>query len=296
MTSSSHQVLLNGKVALITGANTGIGKITALELALQGYHVFLACRSEEKTMPVLQLIEQRSQGRAKAEFLALDLGDLQSVKACANTFLQRGLPLDLLINNAGLAGALGKTQSGFELAFGVCHVGHFLLTLLLLPALKRVDHARVVVVSSRAHTRVKTLDFDSLQQRTQSPGGLKEYCQAKLANLLFAKGLAKRTAGSGIHVYALHPGVVATEVWRKVPRFLQPLIKLFMISPEKGAQTTLYCATSADVAHETGLYYSDQRALKGSPAGEDSQLADRLWLESEQWVANYLENSAPTTK
>ncbi len=295
MKSSSTRVVLNEKVVLITGANTGIGKITALELALQGYHVFLACRSEEKTKPVLQLIEDRSQGTAKAEFLHLDLGDLHSVKACASAFLQRGLALDILINNAGLAGAMGKTKSGFELAFGVCHVGHFLLTLLLLPALKKVEHARVVVVASRAHTRIKTMNFDTLQQATQSPGGIKEYCQAKLANVLFAKGLAKRTAGTGVHVYALHPGVVATEVWRKVPKLLQPLIKLFMVSPEKGAQTTLYCATSPSVANETGLYYSDRLALKGSPAAEDPQLADRLWLESEQWVAGYLSEASPTT-
>ncbi len=288
MKSSPNQVVPNGKVVLITGANTGIGKVTAVELALQGYHVLLACRSEEKTRPVLQLIEERSQGKAQAEFLPLDLGDLQSVKACAEIFLKRELPLDILINNAGLAGAMGKTKSGFELAFGVCHVGHFLLTVLLLPALKKAKHARVVVVASRAHTRVKTLDFNTLQQPTKTPGGLKEYCQAKLANVLFAKGLAKRTAGTGIHVYALHPGVVATEVWRKVPKLLQPVIKLFMISPEKGAQTTLYCATSPDVANETGLYYSDQRALKGSAAAQDATLADRLWLESEQWVASYL--------
>lgn len=291
MKSTSNPVVPNGKVVLITGANTGIGKITALELALQGYHVFLACRSEEKTRPVLQLIEERSQGSAKAEFLPLDLGDLRSVKACAEMFLHRKLPLNILINNAGLAGAMGKTQSGFELAFGVCHVGHFLLTLLLLPALKKVEHARVVVVASRAHTRIKTMNFDTLQQPTQSPGGLKEYCQAKLANVLFAKGLAKRTAGTGIHVYALHPGVVATEVWRKVPKLLQPVIKLFMISPEKGAQTTLYCATSPTVANETGLYYSDMKALKASAAGEDSALADRLWLESEQWLADYLSDT-----
>lgn len=288
MNSSSHEVTPNGKVALITGANTGIGEVTAVELAMQGYHVFLACRSEEKTTPVLQRIAQRSQGSAKAEFLSLDLGDLDSVKACANAFLKRGLPLDLLINNAGLAGAVGMTKSGFELAFGVCHVGHFLLTLLLIPALKKMDHARVVVVASRAHTRVKTLDFNTLQQPTKSPGGLKEYCQAKLANLLFAKGLAKRTADSGIHVYALHPGVVATQVWRKVPKLFQPLIKLFMISPQEGAQTTLYCATSPEVATHNGLYYANKRVLSGSTAGENPALAERLWRESEQWVASYM--------
>ncbi|HEY1057773.1 MAG TPA: SDR family oxidoreductase [Limnobacter sp.] len=284
---ASRMVTPNGQVALITGANTGIGRVTATTLALQGYHVFLACRNQSKTEEVLRDIQQRSGGTAKAEFVSLDLGDLNSVQACAQHFLNKKMPLNLLINNAGLAGNKGLSSSGFELTFGVCHLGHFLLTQLLMPALKAAPSARIVVVSSRAHLRVKGLDFDSLRQPTQSPGGLKEYCQAKLANMLFVKGLAKRLKGTGITAYALHPGVVATEVWRSVPGFLQPLIKLFMISPEDGAQTTLYCATSPQAAGQSGLYYDRCKPVRYSQAADDEALVERLWAESEAWVAQY---------
>ncbi|MCQ8896401.1 SDR family oxidoreductase [Limnobacter humi] len=288
MTQQTVQTVTpNGQVAFITGANTGIGRVTATTLALQGYHVVLACRNRAKTDAVLRDIQQRSGGTAQAEFLPLDLGDLNSVRACAQQFLAKNLPLNLLINNAGLAGNKGLSSSGFELTFGVCHVGHFLLTQLLMQALQAAPSARIVVVSSRAHLRVKGIDFASLKQPTQSPGGLKEYCQAKLANMLFVKGLSKRLKGTAITAYALHPGVVATEVWRSVPAFLQPLIKLFMISPEQGAQTTLYCATSPQAAGQSGLYYDGCKPVRHSPAADDDALVERLWTESEDWVAPY---------
>jgi retinol dehydrogenase-12 len=151
-TPGAAAVSLSGRVALVTGANSGIGRVTAVELALRGYHVFLACRDAGKTAEVLDEIAQRSGGTARAEFIALDLGDLDSVRQCAQAFNARQLPLHLLVNNAGLAGQKGFTTSGFELAFGVCHIGHFLLTRLLLDRLKQAAPSRVVVVASRAHT------------------------------------------------------------------------------------------------------------------------------------------------
>lgn len=280
-----HTQDLIGKVALITGANTGIGRVTATQLALRGAHVFLACRSAAKTQVVLDDIATQSQGQARAEFLPLELGDLQSVRECARLFLARGLPLHMLIDNAGLAGHKGLTTSGFELTFGACHVGHFLLTHLLLDTLKASAPARVVVVASRAHTRVKGIDFDVLRQPTQSRGGLREYGVAKLANVLFAGELGRRLQGTGVTVYALHPGVVATDVWRAVPRLLQPLIKHFMIDSAQGAQTTLYCATSPDCANETGLYYDNCKPRPPARAGRDLAAATRLWQESERWIA-----------
>ena len=195
-----------GRVALVTGANTGIGRVTATQLALQGTHVFLACRSEEKTRPVLADIAAQSGGRARAEFLPLDLGDLASVRQCARTFLARGLPLHLLVNNAGLAGHKGMSASGFELTFGVCHVGHFLLTDLLLDALKAAAPARIVVVSSTAHRQAKEIDFDALRRPTRSVSGLPEYAVAKLANVLFASELARRLQGAGVTSLFLAPG------------------------------------------------------------------------------------------
>jgi len=275
---------LAGKVALVTGANTGIGRITARELALQGAHVFLACRSKERTLPVLEEIAEKSQGKARAEFLPLDLGDLESVRHCARLFLEKDRPLHLLVCNAGLAGQKGFTKSGFELAFGTCHVGHFLLTELLLDRIKQSAPARIVVVASQAHRHIKSIDFDALRKPTRTRTALPEYGVAKLANILFAKELAQRLQGTGVTTYALHPGVVASDVWRAVPWPLDKLIKAFMLSPDEGAATSLYCATSDAVAEETGLYYDNSKVVEPSPLAQDSALAQRLWAESEHWV------------
>ena len=278
---------MQGKVAIVTGANTGIGRETAKELAREGAHVFLACRSREKTQPVLDeingLIQDKDQ--AKAEFLPLDLGSFDSVRKCAELFLEKNLPLHLLVNNAGLAGAKGMTESGFEVTFGVCHVGHFLLTTLLLDKLKQSAPARIVVVSSKIHKRPKKFDLSDVRAPTKTLDGLKEYGLAKLANVLFAKALAKRLQGTGVTTYALHPGVVASDVWRAIPWPLDKLIKLFMISTEEGAKTSLYCAMADEVAGQSGLYYDECKVTEPSPLALDEGLAERLWKESEKWVS-----------
>lgn len=271
------------RIALITGANTGIGRVTAVRLAAQGTRVFIAGRSAERCQPVLDEIRQAG---GQADYLPLDLGDLASVRACAAQFEATGLPLHLLINNAGLAGARGFTASGFELAFGTNHIGHFLLTQLLLDRLRASAPARIVTVASRAHTRVSGIDFDAVTRPTATRTGLREYGVSKLANALFSAELARRLAGSGVTTYALHPGVVASDVWRSVPRPLRSLIKLGMITNEEGAATTLFCATSATVAHESGLYYDQCRIKTPSPLVQDAALARELWERSEAWVAN----------
>ena len=276
---------LSGKVALVTGANSGIGAITAKELAMNGAHVFLACRSQAKAQPVLDEIAKLSNGQAKAEFLPLDLGDLNSVRQCVQLFLEKQLPLHILVCNAGLAGAKGMTASGFELTFGVCHVGHFLLTQLLVDTLKASAPARLVVVSSKMHYRCKNIDFDALRKPTRSAAAMTEYGVAKLANVLFVKELAQRLEGSGVTAYALHPGVVATDVWRSVPWPFDKIIKRFMISSEEGAATSLYCATSDEVSNQSGLYYDECKPKTPSSLALDADLAKKLWAESEQWVA-----------
>ncbi|MEQ3725523.1 SDR family oxidoreductase [Alcanivorax sp.] len=273
---------LTGKVALVTGANTGIGRVTALQLAKRGAHVFLACRSKQKAQPVVDEIRQCGVGRG--EFLHLDLGDLVSVRECAEDFLARQLPLHILVANAGLAGKKGMTASGFELSFGVCHVGHFQLVKLLKPCLLSSAPARVVVVSSKAHRHLKALDLDAVRQPTRSPGGLKEYGAAKLANLLFAKELGRRLEGTGVTVYAVHPGIVASDIWRRVPQPMRMLIRRFMVSPEEGAQTSLYCATDESLALHTGGYYERSQQVAASPLANDINLAGRLWHASENWV------------
>ncbi len=271
-------------MALVTGANSGIGRVTAVELALRGFHVFLACRSADMAGEVLREIAQRSADTAQAEYLALDLGDLDSVRHCAQAFTDRKLPLHLLINNAGLAGQKGLTKSGFGLAFGVCHVGHFLLTRLLVDRLKEAAPSRVVVGASRAHRHARGIDFAAVREPSRSRGGLMDYSVAKLANILFSAELARRMAGTGVSSYALHPGVVATNVWRSLPWPLDRLVKPFLISSEEGAKTTLYCATSDAVARQSGLYYVNSAVAKTSPVAADADLALALWTASERWT------------
>ncbi|MBV8618500.1 MAG: SDR family oxidoreductase [Curvibacter sp.] len=274
---------LQGRIALITGANTGIGRVTARELARRGAHVFLACRSAERTRPVLDEIRGLT-GQTSAEWLPLDLADLDSVRACAQAFLARNLPLHLLINNAGLAGARGLTRDGFEMTFGVNHLGHFLLTQLLLDRLKASAPARIVTVASRAHKRTAGIDWDALTRPTQSLTGVQEYAVSKLANIWFSAELSRRLAGSGVSTYALHPGVVDTEVWRAVPWPLRPLLKLRgLLTPEQGARTSLHCAIDAP-AQESGLYYADSHVETPTALGRDVGMAVELWQRSEAWV------------
>jgi NAD(P)-dependent dehydrogenase (short-subunit alcohol dehydrogenase family) len=275
---------LDGRVILITGANTGIGRVTARELARRGARVFLACRSAERTQAVLDDIRAVAP-QAQAEWLPLDLGDFDSVRRCAALFLKRDLPLHVLINNAGVAGPQGLSASGFEFAFGVNHMGHFLLTQLLLERLGQSAPARIVTVASRAHRRVDGIDWDALRQRTRSFTCIREYATSKLANVLFSAELGRRLAGSGVSAYALHPGVVASDIWRQVPWPLRPLIELRGVSNEEGALTTLHCATSQAVAGETGLYYSRCQPTLPSLAGQDRALAAELWRRSEGWLA-----------
>ena len=269
--------------ALITGANTGIGLVTARQLCILGAHVFVACRNAASGQAALEDIRQSVPG-AQIELLPLDLGDLQSVHACAELFLARNLPLHLLINNAGLAGAKGLTASGFELAFGTNHIGHFLLTQRLLERIKQSAPARIVTVSSRAHMRAVGLDWAALRQTTASSVGLVEYSNSKLANALFSAELARKLAGTGVTTYALHPGVVATDVWREVPGPFRWLMKLGMITVEQGALTTLYCATAPECAAETGLYYDKCRVKTPSAMAQDPALAAELWRRSEAWT------------
>ena len=274
---------LAGRVALITGANTGIGLVTARELARRGARVFIACRSAERAAPALEQIRAASPG-AQVEALSIDLGDFASVRQCADSFLARKLPLHLLINNAGLAGTRGFTASGFELAFGVNHMGHFLFTQLLLERIKGSAPARIVTLASRAHIRTSGIDWEAVRQPTRTRTAIAEYAASKLANVWFSAELGRRLAGSGVGTYALHPGVVASDIWRSVPWPFRSLVKLRMISPDEGALTSLYCATAPELDGETGLYYDKCRQRTPSSLGQDRVLAAELWQRSEAWV------------
>jgi len=272
---------LRDKLAIVTGANTGIGRVTAEELARRGARVLLACRSEEKTSPVVEAI--RAAG-GEAEFLHLDLADLASVRSAAEAVLARNEAVPLLVDNAGLAGQRGATRQGFELHFGTNHLGHYLFTRLLLPAIERAAEARIVVVSSHGHTRASGIDWDAVRKPTPSVSGFPEYCVSKLANVLFARELARRVPAS-VHTYSLHPGGVATDVWRRVPWGFRHLLKVFLATSEEGARTTLYCATSDEVAAHTGRYYVRAKERPASKLAQDEALARVLWDKSAEWVS-----------
>lgn len=272
---------LEGKIALVTGANTGIGRVTALELAKLGAEVVLACRSEEKAQHVID--EIKSAG-GKADFLKLDLNSFAAVRESAESFLASGRQLHILVNNAGLAGTRGLTEDGFEIHFGVNHLGPFLFTQLLLPRIKESAPARIVMVASKSHYRAKDIDFDKVKVSTPSVTGLPQYEVSKLANVLYAAELSRRLESEDVTTYSLHPGVVASDIWRGVPWPIRSIMKMFMISNEEGAATTLHCATSDEAGKETGLYYSSSKRRKPSRPARDEELAKALWEKSAAWV------------
>ena len=273
---------LAGRTFLVTGANAGIGKSTAEELARRGGRVLLATRSAEKTAPVVEAIIGET-GNTAVEHVPLDLADLESVRACARSLVERGEQIHVLINNAGVAGQRGQTKQGFELAFGTNHLGHFLLTTMLLDRLKECAPSRIVNVSSDSHYRAKTLDWDAVRRPTKGITGMAEYEVSKLANVLFTQELARRLEGSGVTTYSLHPGVIASEIWRRVPWPVRPIMTRFMKSTDEGAETTLHCATAPELANETGLFYDNCRQKAPNPASTP-ELAAELWSRSEEWT------------
>ena len=274
---------LAGRTVLVTGANSGIGRATAVELARMGARVHLACRSEERTREVVAEIESLG-GPGHAAYLPLDLGDLDSVRACAGRFVSMGEPLHILVNNAGLAGQRGLTSSGFELAFGTNHVGHFLLTALLTPTLRASAPARVVTVASVAHYQAVGIDWDAVRRPTRSITGMPEYAVSKLANVVFSAELARRLEGSGVTTYSVHPGAIASNIWTRVPWPFRDLMKrLFMRSPEEGARTSVHCATDPDLGHESGRYY-DACSERPPSRSATAELGAELWRRSAAWT------------
>ncbi|HVY30281.1 MAG TPA: SDR family oxidoreductase [Polyangiaceae bacterium] len=273
---------LSGIHCLITGASSGIGRVTAEVLAGRGAKVWLACRDRAKAEPVLRAI---AQGGGNAELVQLDLADLDSVRACAQSVLERKEPLHLLINNAGLAGRRALTRQGFELTFGVNHLGHFLLTELLVPRLLQEPHSRVVNVSSIAHYDAPGIDFGGLRRPSSLFGVLRAYQVSKLCNVLHAKALARHYGAQGLHAYSLHPGVIASDVWREIPQPVRWFMLRNMLSNEDGAKTTLHCATSPSVADHNGRYYDDCAEKEPSKLAQDAALCDELWHKSHEYVA-----------
>ena len=274
---------LAGRTFLVTGANTGIGRATAEGLARRGGRVYVASRSPDKGSAAVAAIRTAT-GNNAVSFLPLDLADLDSVRACAVDFLARGEPLHVLVNNAGVVRTRGLTKQRFELMFGVNHLGHFVLTNALLGCLEASGPARVVTVSSDSHYAARGIDWDALRQPERGLTGLSGYAVSKLCNVLFSAELGRRTAGTGVTTYALHPGVVASDIWRRVPWPVRPLIQRRMLTVEQGAETSLYCATSPSVASDSGLFY-DKCAEREPSQVATPALAAELWRRSEEWAA-----------
>lgn len=278
---------LSGRSFLVTGANTGIGLATATALAARGGTVTVAARSPEKGEPAVAGII-RLTGNEQVRFLRLDLSDLAAVRDSAAAFLASGEPLDVLINNAGVAGRRGLTRDGFELMFGINHLGHFAFTLALLDCLtasagRDGQGARIVNVSSDAHYQAGGVDFGRLRSRTRAITGMPEYAVSKLCNVLFSQELGRRLTGTGVTSYALHPGVVASDIWRRVPWPARRLLTRRMLTVEQGAQTSLYCATAPELASVSGRFYDRCAEREPSPVAT-ADLGGQLWEYSETWT------------
>lgn len=273
---------LKGKTIVITGANSGIGFVAADALAGMGAEVVLACRRQAAAEQAMQAIRQHHP-QAQLAFVQIDLASLASVRRAADELVSRWPRIDVLVNNAGLAKVRRETSAdGFEMTFAVNHLGPFLLTERLLPAVKAA-RGRIINVASGAH-KAGRMHWDDLQLE-KGYFVLKAYAQSKLANILFTRALAKRCAGSGVHVNCLHPGGVATNIWPDgnwLQRGFSYLLKKFLITPEQGARTTIWLASGETGGRVTGKYFIRCKERAPSAAARDDEAAEKLWALSAQ--------------
>ena len=273
---------MSGRVCLITGATSGIGRATALALAGMGAELVLLCRDRAKGEETAAAA--RAAGAAKVDLLIADLSRQSEVRRAAAEFLASGRPLHVLINNAGVVNVQRTlTADGIEATFAVNHLAYFLFTTLLLERLRASAPARIVNVASEAH-KFGGLDFEDLQNSRRYKV-MKVYGQSKLANILFTAELARRLEGSGVTANSLHPGAVATGLGTNNGGWARGLIKLlrpFFRTPDDGAATSLYLATSPAVDGISGRYFANCREKPPSPAARDLESARRLWAVSEE--------------
>lgn len=278
-------IRIDDKVIVVTGCNTGIGKETVLELAKRGAKVYMACRNSQKCEVARLEIIQKS-GNKNVLNRELDVSSLESVRKFVDKFLKEESRLDILINNAGVM-AMPRTVSvdGFEMQFATNHLGHFLLTNLLLDTLVASAPSKIINVSSRGHAWGKINRDDVQGLHGYSSWGA--YTQSKLANVLFTRELAKRLDGTEVTANAVHPGTVSTELSRHMTCLAlvatMPL-RLFFKTAKAGAQTTLAIALDPDYNSVTGKYFSDCKIRKESQAAQDDETADWLWRTSEKLV------------
>lgn len=283
MTSSDKP--MHGKVCMVTGAASGIGAATAQGLAQQGATVVLVDRNAKKGMDAVKQIKQQT-GNTPVEFMGADLSSQQEIDYLVQRFARHHQRLDVLVNNAGaIFDERRESVDGIEMTFALNYLGYFLLTNLLLDTLKASAPARIINVSSRSHARAQ-INFDDLESRSDYQG-LSAYAHSKLAIVLFTYELARRLEGTGVTVNALNPGIVATSFGRNsggVLGFVMRFFRPFFLSPEQGAQTGIYLATSPEVEGVTGKYFVKCKAVSSSPTSYDTAAARRLWEVSEKYT------------
>ena len=281
------------RVCLVTGATSGIGRVTATELARRGAHVVIVGRSAERCAATQEQITHET-GGAAVDALVADLSSLAEVRRLASQALERYPRIDVLVNNAG-AMFLTRTESddGIEKTFALNHLSYFALTNLLLPALKQANPTRIVNVASDAHKGV-SIDFDDVQMQ-HNYSGWRAYQRSKLANILFTYELARRLEGTSVTANALHPGFVHTHFlqsfngarasgFKKVVTgwLLDTVSRLVALSPEQGARTSIFLATSPDVEGVSGKYFVKEKPVVSSGQSRDQAAAERLWRLSEE--------------
>jgi NAD(P)-dependent dehydrogenase (short-subunit alcohol dehydrogenase family) len=278
---------LENKIALITGATAGIGKETALALAKQKAHLLLPVRNMEKGRALQAEIAQKT-GHRLVNLLECDLASLASVARMAAEVQSKYQRLDILINNAGVWESERKlSQDKIELTWAVNHLAPFLLTNLLLPMLKQSAPARIINVASDLHQGEIQFDDPEFKKRYELRG-LPAYRQSKLANILFTRALAKRLEGSGVTANCLMPGFIASDLFRDMNFLMRGLISLVAKSPRQGAATTVYLATSEEVAQVSGEYFKDKKRASSSHQSKNMQSAERLWELSIEYVKNFM--------
>lgn len=282
---------MSGKVCVVTGATAGIGKETALGLAKMGATVVVVARNPDKAARTVAEISRAADNR-NIEWVRADFASLDSVRAAAADIAKRYGALQVLVNNAGVANKYRTLSAdGYELTFAVNHLAPFLFTRELLPLLRAGAPSRIVNVSSGAE-RHGPIDFDDLQSE-KSYRGFAAYGKTKLMNVLFTYELASRLEGTGVTANCLHPGAVATDMLRQLPRWLYALISPFLLTPEQGAATTVFLASSPSLEGVSGGYYEKKKAKRSSSRSYDVSARKRLWEVSETLIDSALPGGRP---
>jgi NAD(P)-dependent dehydrogenase (short-subunit alcohol dehydrogenase family) len=267
---------------VISGCNSGIGKYTAIELAKSEYEIFMLVRDSDKSRAAYEEIKRES-GSEAVQLIYVDLTSLESVRKATEELKNKVDKIDLLINNAGVFKRNEvKTEAGFEMTIAVNYIAPFYLTNLLLPLLQKAAAARIINLSSELYKNGKV--YPETRFSNTKFDGSKAYADSKLLIVYFTKSLANRLKDTEITVNALHPGVVGTDVFREYPNWFNKILGLFITSPQKGAEPTIYLATSGEVKGITGKYFCKTKEKEIHPVANDDKLAEKIWAKTEELI------------